>query len=184
MTLFQKGGKRPHDKLEAIVSAYERQLLVYVSRITGNPSCAEDIVQETFIRLARKWDGALEVGPQIAAWLYRVAHNEAIDFIRREKRSGELHMRHVQERGESEPPSEGQGESRLSSEAARVAQALEILSERERNLVVLKVYESRSYKEIAAITGLSEGNVGYILHTAMKKLAVHLGKEKGERNGD
>ena len=48
-----------------------------------------------------------------------------------------------------------------------------------RALIVLKVYEERSYKEIAEIAGLSVGNVGFILHTAMKKLAAVL-----ERGGD
>ena len=185
MALFPKGKKRPHGELEAVVAAYERQLLVYAARITGSPSSAEDIVQETFIKLAGKWKGSLEPGPQVSTWLYRVAHNEAIDFIRNEKRRGELHMRHVEERGEIEPPSAGQGAPRVSEEAVRVARALDILSERERNLVVLKVYEERSYKEIAEMTGLSMGNVGFILHTAMKKLVAHLGeKGKGEGNGD
>ena len=44
----------------------------------------------------------------------------------------------------------------------------------------LKVYEEKSYKEIGEITGLSTGNVGYILHHAMKKLAKELRKEGGE----
>lgn len=182
MTLFAKNNRREHRELEAIVAAYEHQLLVYVTRITGTPSSAEDIVQETFIKLADQWHGPMEVGTLISAWLYKVAHNEAIDFLRREKRRGDIHQHHAEERGETVPPSEGQGVSEGSFDAQRVREALDILSERERNLIVLKVYEDRSYKEIAEMTGLSVGNVGFILHTAIQKLAAHLGG--GERNGN
>ena len=184
LTLFSKKDRRAHSELETIVSAYERQLLVYVARITGSPSFAEDIVQEAFIKLAQQWRGPMEVGAQISAWLYKVSHNEAIDYIRKEKRRGEINKHHVEERGETVPPSEGQGINPNSFDAQRVLDALEVLNERERNLVVLKVYEEKSYKEIAAITGLSTGNVGFILHKAMQKLAGHFGGEEGRRNGN
>lgn len=52
-----------------------------------------------------------------------------------------------------------------------------ILNHREQQLVILKVYEEKSYREISGITGLTVGNVGYILHHAMKKLARHLREE-------
>jgi len=66
------------------------------------------------------------------------------------------------------------GSDAPSEAAATAAEALSILSDRERHLVTLKVYEEKSYREIADITGLSIGNVGFILHGAMKKLARHL----------
>ena len=50
------------------------------------------------------------------------------------------------------------------------------MSERERQLVILKVYEEKSYNEISEITGLTSSNVGYILHHAMKTLAAILRK--------
>ncbi|NLB69997.1 MAG: RNA polymerase sigma factor [Lentisphaerae bacterium] len=185
MTFFYKGGKRKHEKFEAVVGNYELQLLTYVSRITGNPSSTEDIVQETFIKLASHWKGELEVGPKVSAWLYKVAHNEAIDFIRREKRRAELHLKHSEDVEQSAFPSEGQGGGQMSAEAVRVVQALEKLSERDRKLVVLKVYEERTYKDIAEMTGLSVSNVGFILHSAIKKLAQHLSeKRKEEQNGE
>ncbi len=171
--------KREKGELEAVVAAYERQLLVHVTRITGNASIAEDVVQETFIKLAGQWRGPMEPGPPISAWLYKVAHNGAIDALRRERRRGELHRAQAEEIDETVPPSEGQGRNPLPLEAQRVRDALGALSERERALIVLKVYEERSYKEIAEIAGLSVGNVGFILHTAMKKLAAVL-----ERGGD
>ena len=67
---------------------------------------------------------------------------------------------------------------RISEEAAQAAEALSALSSRDQQLVILKIYEEKSYKEISEITGLTVTNVGYILHHAMKKLAVELKRLK------
>jgi len=57
---------------------------------------------------------------------------------------------------------------------------LRTLSAREQQLVILKVYEEKTYKEISEITGLSAGNVGYILHHAMKKMSQVLKQDGGK----
>ena len=96
---------------------------------------------------------------------------------RRRERREALHRRQVAEEGDpvTDHPARRAG---LSDAAERAAAALRILSEREQQLVILKVYEGKSYREISEITGLSVTNVGYILHQAMKKLAQELGKER------
>ena len=162
---------------EAIVSHYEVRLIRYVSRIVSSEGAAQDIVQDTFIKLFRKWQDKLEPGPRISSWLYRVAHNRAVDHIRKQSRRHELHQRHAGEQPDFAPPNRGAG-FRLGEDAARAAAALDTLNERERQLVVLKVYEEKSYKEIGEITGLTTSNVGYILHHAMKKMATVLRKAK------
>ena len=48
----------------------------------------------------------------------------------------------------------------------------------------LKVYEEKSYREIADETGLTVGNVGFILHSAMKKLAAKLSRLRSKAEGD
>jgi RNA polymerase sigma-70 factor (ECF subfamily) len=64
--------------------------------------------------------------------------------------------------------------------ALRARSALRSLSPREQQLVILKVYEEKSYREISEITGLTSGNVGYILHHAMRKMAQLLKKGGGQ----
>lgn len=152
--------------LRSLVDAYEGALLRYVSRLMGNASSAEDVVQNTFLKFIRKWRKTLEVSPEAARWLYRVARNEAIDQMRADSRRSRLHAEHGGE-AMAHPAPVNAPPARADS----VADAMSRLSDRERELVVLKVYEEKSYKEIAEITGLSVGNVGFILHGAMKKLA-------------
>lgn len=154
-----------------VVDAYQGRLLRYVARLLGSPSQAEDVVQRTFIKCATSWKGPMEPSDDLSAWLHRVAHNEAVDHARRERRIGLLHSRHAEEReAESEPP------RTTDSDAAgpEVVEALRRLGDRERLLVTLKVYEEKSYREIADITGMSTSNVGVTLHNAMRKLAGFL----------
>jgi RNA polymerase sigma factor, sigma-70 family len=185
MTLFRKTPRSSRTDFELVVATYERQLLAYVARITGGRSSAEDVVQETFIKLSRQWRGELAPGALVSAWLYKVAHNASIDHIRREKTRGEAHKKHAVETADdaaAAAPSDAD-----EARANRVREALDSLGDRERSLVILKVYEEKSYKEIADIAGLSVGNVGFILHTAMKKLAKHISiaeEKSADKEGD
>lgn len=165
------GAKDRLDSLRSLVDEYEGALLRYVSRLMGSASYAEDVVQNTFLKFTRKWRKPFEVSPDASRWLYRVARNEALDHMRAESRRRRLHAEHG-----GEAMAQPTVPSAAPSDKARSASdALGRLSDRERELVVLKVYEEKSYKEIAEITGLSVGNVGYILHNAMRKLAAILG---------
>mgnify|MGYP002152565547 CR=1 FL=1 len=171
-----KPGNEPRRiALQRTVSTYESALLRYATRLVGNPTAAEDVVQNAFVTLIRRWRDDPSPSPQISAWLYRVTHNEAVDYLRKESRRRELHVRHAEEQEASRSP---HPDRTVSDRAADATHALNQLDERERLLVVLKVYEQKSYKEIAEIAGLSVGNVGYILHQAMKKMARHLREEK------
>ena len=84
---------------ETIVARYESALLRYATRLLNNADSAQDVVQDTFIRLFRRRpdDGTADEG-RLRQWLYRTAHNAAIDHIRAEQRRRRLHERHALER--------------------------------------------------------------------------------------
>jgi RNA polymerase sigma factor (sigma-70 family) len=161
----------------AIVSEYEGALLRYAVRIVHHHDAAQNVVQDTFIKLFKNWKDALEPSPKLSSWLYCVAHNCAVDHLRREARRHLLHLRHARQREVLAAPDKGPGFS-VSEDAERAAQALQTLSLREQQLVILKIYEDKSYAEIGEIAGLTVGNVGYILHHAMRKLAAELRKHE------
>ena len=171
-------GEQNADKLaafDALVSEYEGVLLRYVARIVQRHDTAQDIVQDSFIKLFQNWEGELRPSPEISSWLYRVAHNGAVDYLRKETRRNLLHNRQAEESDEFIQPNRGES-FRLNEDAEKAAAALHKLSLRDQQLIILKIYEEKSYKEISEITGLSVSNVGYILHFALKKLAEELKK--------
>jgi RNA polymerase sigma factor (sigma-70 family) len=175
-----EGHSKGQDKavaFEAVVHHYEARLIRYAARITGCNDVAQDVVQDAFIRLFRKWNGDLEPSPMLSGWLFRVTHNRAVDAVRKRSRRSEIEKKHADEQPVSVAAT--QGLPTLGDRAIRADAALRKLNSREQQLVVLKVYEEKSYKEISEITGLSIGNVGYILHHAMKKMSCML-KQDGE----
>ena len=159
--------------MESIVTEYETALLRYATRLVNSHTTAQDVVQNVFIKLFTRWDQDLIASPKLKGWLYRVTHNEAIDHVRRESRLQLLHAKHAEERENDAPPDPhrpmDEGERR-----AMVLAELRKLHPREQQVVLLRLEQGLSYKEIAEITGRTEGNVGNILHHAVKKLSRKL----------
>ena len=178
------GRTRPdrHDRFEKIVEQYETPLLRYAGRVLNNRNLAQDVVQCAFVKLFQAWRGEFEPSPSMSSWLYRVTHNCAVDVVRKSSRRQQLHERHAEEKSAREQGVE-QADGQVEDIRELITQVMDVLNLRERQLVVLKVYEEKSYKEIAEIADLSVGNVGYILHHAMKKLAQRIRKEKDETKG-
>lgn len=170
------GRRAKTERFEAVVEAYGRRLAGFAVRLVGDADAAQDLVQDAFIRLAAGWRGAFEPSPQMDSWLHVTVRNLAVDHLRREARRAEAHRRESLSAAAAEGPSPGQGGGGdVPDEAVRAAEALARLDAREREIVVLRVYEEKSYKEISEMTGLPVGTVGSILHDAMQKLARALG---------
>jgi RNA polymerase sigma factor (sigma-70 family) len=161
---------------EKVFSEYESKLLRYAEQIVRNADTAQDIVQETFIRLIKSYNAEFTSGAMISSWLYRVTHNCAVDHIRKYCKVQTVRIKQSEDDDSTDDivistPAMPDGPG---DEAEKAVEALRKLSIREQQLVVLKVYEEKSYKEISDITGLTTTNVGYILHNAMKKIANEL----------
>jgi len=172
----QRTAQKRTEVMEAIVSQHETALLRYAARLVNSPTAAQDVVQNVFIKLFRKWDGHSQPAATLKSWLFRVTHNESVDFIRRESRLKVLHEKHAEERLASCPDGRNCPASHEDKKTA-VLVRLKRLHPREQQVVLLRLEQGLSYKEIAAITGRSEGNVGNILHHAVQKLSTVLQKE-------
>ena len=157
--------------VEAIVAEHQAALLRYAARLLHDPVAAQDVVQEAFVRLVREHDaGRLPPPDTWAGWLHRVTHNAAVDYLRREQRLRGLHRRQAEE--PAAPTATAQPEERM----AYVLELARRLPPAEQEVLVLRLQEGRSYKEISVLTGRSEGNVGCLLHQAVKTLAARLQK--------
>ena len=161
--------------MEAIVREHETALLRYATRILNNADTAQDVVQNVFIKLFRSWQGDGRPADKVKPWLYRVTHNEAVDHIRRESRLKLLHERRAME-PVMECPDGINCEPAPGERRELVLQRLKRLHPREQQVVLLRLDEGLSYRDIAEITGRSEGNVGNILHHAVRKLSKSLGQ--------
>ena len=161
--------------VEAVVTEHEKPLLRYAARIVNCPVAAQDVVQKVFIKLAQMPEAqALDSG-RLKGWLYRVTHNEAVDHVRRESR---LHLLH--ERQSADPmfaaPEAVSDPNPHDERVQLVLTEVRRLRPQEQQVILLRLQEGLSYREISAATGRSEGHVGNLLHHAVKKLSGRLAR--------
>lgn len=161
--------------VEAVVATHETALLRYAARIVNSATAAQDVVQNVFIKLVRQPDASALPPDQLKGWLYRVTHNEAVDHVRRESRLQLLHERQGEDPVFAPPESIGDP-APPDERVAVVLTAVRHLHPREQQVVLLRLQEGLSYKEISDVTGRSEGNVGNILHHAVHKLSRRLAR--------
>lgn len=130
-----------------LVERHLRGVHVFVYRMLGNRAEAEEVCQESFLRL---WKQAATYVPRAkpSTWLYRIAHNLAIDQLRRRRRDvGE---------GIDELPASGRPSLHLHDKqvAEAVQRALEALPERQRAAISLVHYQGMSNAEAAEVLGV------------------------------
>ena len=168
------GPSRP-ETIEELFAALESPLLSYALRLVGERALAEDIVQETFMRLHEHFEEVRE--PR--RWVYRTAHNLALN-----QRRGAARVIALQpDPDNGEVPSDTSDPQPLPDEQIARLEGIGLvrlsmgsLDDRSRELIRLKFHENLSYKEISARTGLKVGHVGYLLHHAIKAVADELAK--------
>ncbi len=160
--------------IEEVFVALESPLLIYARRLLGDFAVAEDIVQEAFMKLHTQFHQVRQPQP----WLYRAVHNLAVDHQRRANKIVPLDP----SPGEDGVPANDSADSQPmpDEQIARwegiglVRLVLETLDPRSRELIRLRFDDDLSYKEISDRTGLTVGHVGYLLHHALKSMAIEL----------
>jgi RNA polymerase sigma-70 factor (ECF subfamily) len=164
------------ETIEELFTALESPLLGYALRYTGDQALAEDVVQDAFMKLHAQFESVQE--PR--RWLYRTVHNLALN---QRRAAGKTVSLSPSGEGDGCPADDPADPALLPDEQisriegiGQVRLSLESLDPRSRELVRLKFEEDLSYKDIAARTGLTAGNVGFILHHALKSIAAELAK--------
>jgi len=165
---------RDTESLGALLGRYQNSLVRFVANYLQDDAVAQDIVQETFLRVTRQPRKLLEVS-SCHNWLLSVARNLSVDHLRRTMRR-RRHTRALGEQRRRAPSASEPAEADVlrAETRQRVRDEIHRLKPRLRELMLLKVGEEKSYREIAEITGLSVTNVGYLIHQAMQTLRYRL----------
>ncbi|MBE7557518.1 sigma-70 family RNA polymerase sigma factor [bacterium] len=178
---FQAGRPQAFDRL---LDRYQGPLFSYLLRMTGRRESAEDLFQETFLRVLRGLPGYEHRG-QFKPWLYRLATNLCIDFFRREGRRPAVSLQ--REDGEGEPasllgvlPAPGSRPDRAALEAqflSALDAAVARLPEMQRQVFLLRTVSELSFREIADLLDCPLGTALGRMHDALGKLRQWLGDE-------
>jgi RNA polymerase sigma factor (sigma-70 family) len=138
-----------------------RPLRLYVARVLGDVNQADDIVQESFLKLLRM-PAAPNDPQQLRPLLFRIASNLVNDDWRRRSRAAKAADAHTFESNRPNP------DMALRLDMIRVFQQLNM---QQRQMMWLAYVEGADHREIAAALGLREGSVRVLLHRARRKLA-------------
>jgi len=157
----------------AIVDTYSERLYWHVRSFVCSHEDADDLLQEIFIKV---WTAlpSFRGDAQFYTWLYRIATNETLNFLRRQRVRAALSFQSLdaqQERKiDDDPYFNG-------SEAQRVlAKAIARLPEKQRLVFVMRYYEDLSYEDISRILGTSVGSLKASYHIAYEKIKAELKK--------
>jgi RNA polymerase sigma factor (sigma-70 family) len=164
LTELARAGSEP--AFEAIVARYRRSLVRYCARVVGEGD-AEEAVQEALVKAHAALAGGDPVR-QLGPWLRAVAHNTAVSCLRARS---------------SRPPLADPDHDRAAKldraaeyrqELVEVLDAVRSLPDRQREAIVMRELEGRSYGEIAARLGSSQGAVRQLLHRARSSMRERL----------
>ena len=162
VALAQKGDQ---DAFARLVEANQGKIYTLTLRMTGNPDDGAELAQEAFLRA---WKGlpGFQAESSFSTWLYRLASNVCIDFLRKQKRRRGLDGVSLdEEQGTAAalqvPDSRFTPEGELERKQLRqaVQRGLEKLSQEHRQALILREMEGLSYGEIARVLGVEEGTV-------------------------
>jgi len=162
------------DAFALVVESHQERLLRLCERLLGDAEEARDATQDVFLKAYRK---AAEVRPQglVFTWLYRIAVNHCLNKLRRRKLVRFLRWEDSEERDlPAFDPPDGAADPAATLEARRrwqaTRQAIARLPESQRAVLVLVRFEGLSYKQAAAVLGITEGAVESRLVRAMRRL--------------
>ena len=160
--------KTRRKSFEVVVRQYSEALYWQIRRIVLNHDDADDVLQNTFIKT---WQGldSFKGDAKLSTWLSRIAINESLDFLRRQKNVVTL----------STDDEELSVANTLMADdyfdgdetEAQLQEAIATLPEVQRTVFLLRYYDDMKYSDISKMLGTSEGALKASYHSAVKKIS-------------
>ena len=168
----QRGDRQAFARLyEANVERVYRYLLGRM----GEPADAEDVTAEVFIRAMKALSSYKAKGLPLIAWLYRIAHNEAVNYMRKKARRRETLLPDLLTAPDD--PAEAAVQQATSDEVSR---SMSNLTDLQRQVLSLRFAAELSIAETAKAMNRSEGAVKFLQHSALQSLRrILVSKETG-----
>lgn len=163
------------DQVDLLVNRYSDRLFRIILRLVQSHGVAEDILQDTWIKVMRKIH-QYDPSRPFFSWLARIAVNGCRDYWRRELRR-RIWKQHtaIHKDGDSRPEETcTQEDLEMRENQELISKALMKISQKLREVVVLKFFNGMTYEEIAQVLDVPAGTVKSRLHYALSKLRSHL----------
>ena len=164
--------------LEQVYRDYYDKVTRFVRKKVADPTDAEDLVSEVFLKLTKNWDKFDPEKASASTWVYTIANNTVVDYYRTRKVHVEMPDEAEETRGLPQELIDyaAPDEQLMRAESLNdLARALEQLKEKERDLIILHYYQNMTLKEVAEKMGMSYINAKVIHKKALDKMQMLLG---------
>lgn len=149
-----------------LIYLYQEPLYQHIRRMVGNHPDADDVLQNTFIK-AWRFIEDFKAESKLYTWLYRIATNEALGFLRKQKKYNTTESINEIEPSATDGPT-------ADAIAIKLEKALQTLPAKQRQVFDLKYFAELKYEEISQITETSVGALKASYYHAVKKLEAYL----------
>ncbi len=167
--------------VEGDTGAFGRLYDIYADRIyrhvyyrTANVEDARDLTQDVFARAWRMLPKYKRTSTPFLGWLYTISHNRVIDYYRTKKDHAYLD----QDVSIDAPHSDPQQSAETQLDRQEIRRAVLRLPADQQRVILLTFIDGFEYREVAAMTGKSEGNIRVIVHRALKKMRGIMGSRE------
>jgi RNA polymerase sigma-70 factor (ECF subfamily) len=174
LALLRREDQR-HRAFRLLVERHQRPLYAFLRRMLTEHEAAQDVLQNTFLKA---WNGiaGFRGDSALGSWLHRIAHNEAISHIRRERKGRTID---AVEAAEAMPGGMDHGEHITGEDIQqRLQHAVMRLPDKQRAVFVMRYFQEMPYAEMSTITGTSEGALKSSYHIAVKKIESWLAADQ------
>jgi RNA polymerase sigma-70 factor (ECF subfamily) len=163
----------------ALTQIYEEnfdRIYRYIVLKIGDRTEAEDMTQQVFLNALKSLPSFKWQGMPFSAWLYRIAHNQIVDYLRKKSRRATVTLDESLAVGDSDDPRQV---TERKIEIEELARATQKLTQAQREVVSLRFTGELSIAEVARIMGKSEGAIKALQHSAIAALRRVLAVEMG-----
>jgi len=157
-----------------LIDRYAQKIRRYIAHIIGNWQESEDLTQDVFF-LAYKNIAGFDPKMKFSAWLYRIAHNQSVNFIRKHYRTKHVEFNDAIENELIEHVNFGEIIDQK-IDAKKIQLAIKQLKGRDEEMIYLYYFEEKKYEEIADILEMPVNSVGPTLNRIKNKLKTILSK--------
>jgi RNA polymerase sigma-70 factor (ECF subfamily) len=177
-TLCKRAKKADKEAADELLKIFYADIYAYLRRLCGSRHDAEDLTQQTFLKV---WSslGGFKGRSKFSTWLYRIAHNSYLDWLRKKTGSVQVNFEKWWQECIDENPGPFTNLTERQS-ALRLYEAVDRFDEDKKQVVHLHYYQGLSIRETAKVLNIATSTVKYRLREVLKILRIKLGvRENG-----
>lgn len=156
---------------EVLVNTYKERLYWHIRRIVLNHDDADDVLQNTFIKVYKNIDN-FKGESKLYSWMYRIATNESLTFLKQKSKKIGISDQKLKDRMVDNLQADVYFEG--SEIQLKLQKALATLPDKQKLVFTMKYYQEMKYSEISEVLETSEGALKASYHLAVKKIETYL----------